>query len=247
MAAGFNEKVVQPDTKCDDCSGPITIGKYYIRTWDETYRDGITMNDTIVHSDNTGMVFVARKLGAEVFANYLVKYGFGKKTGIELQEEATGVILDKDQYKDIDLATNSFGQGIAVTPIQILSAANTIASGGYYLRPTIIESTIPEPKRVLEKEAVDQITQVMINAVEFGEAKWAKPKGLTVAGKTGTAQIPVEGHYDPDKTIASFIGFFPVNDPKYTILVSLREPQTSIWGSETAAPLWFSLVKQLLL
>lgn len=84
-------------------------------------------------------------------------------------------------------------------------------------------------------------------AVESGEAKWAKPAGITIAGKTGTAQIPIEGHYDPDKTIASFIGFFPAENPRYTMLVSLREPQTSQWGSETAAPLWFSLAKQLLL
>lgn len=247
MAAAFNEKVADPMTQCDICSGPITIGKYYIRTWDETYRPNSTMNDVIVHSDNTGMVFVARKLGAEKFSEYLKKYGFGQKTGIELQEEVSGTVLKSDQYKDVDLATNSFGQGIAITPIQMVAAANTIANGGNYVRPTILEDTKPQTTSVLTKEAVDQITQVMINAVEEGEAKWAKPKGLSVAGKTGTAQIPVEGHYDPDKTIASFIGFFPAHDPKYTILVSLREPQTSIWGSETAAPLWFSLAKQLLL
>lgn len=247
MAAAFNEKVADPETRCDICGGPITIGKYYIRTWDETYRPNSTMNDVIVHSDNTGMVFAARKLGPEKFSDYLKKYGLGQKTGIELQEEVSGTILSREQYKDIDLATNSFGQGIAITPIQMVSAANTIANKGNYVRPTILEETTVKNIPVLSKEAVDQITEVMINAVEEGEAKWAKPKGLTVAGKTGTAQIPVEGHYDPDKTIASFIGFFPAHDPKYTILVSLREPQTSIWGSETAAPLWFSLAKQLLL
>jgi len=247
MAAGFNEKVVTPETICDICAGPITIGKYYIRTWDETYRENTNMNDTIVHSDNTGMVFVARKIGAQKFSEYLKKYGFGKKSGIEIQEEVTGTILSEKEYKEIDIATNSFGQGIAITPIQMIAAANIIASGGYYLKPTLIESNTQKPELVLNSEAVSQITQVMINAVEFGEAKWAKPKGLSVAGKTGTAQIPVEGHYDPSKTIASFIGFFPANKPKYTVLVSLREPQTSIWGSETAAPLWFSLAKQLLL
>lgn len=247
MAAGFNENVVTPETQCDICAGPITIGKYYIRTWDETYRSGISMNDTIVHSDNTGMVFVARKLGGEKMAEYLDKYGFGKKTGIELQDEVTGVIPSGKSYREIDIATNSFGQGIAITPIQMVAAANVIANNGNYVKPTLIESSIPKPISVLGESAVNQITQVMINAVEFGEAKWAKPKGLTVAGKTGTAQIPVEGHYDPNKTIASFIGFFPAKNPKYTVIVSLREPQSSIWGSETAAPLWFSLAKQLLL
>ncbi len=248
MAAGFNEKVVTPETKCDICSGPVIIGKYSIRTWDETYRPNSSMTDVIVHSDNTGMVFVARKLGGELFLKYLKKYGFGQKTGIQLQDEVSGNILDDGKnYREIDLATNSFGQGIAITPIQMVAAVNTIANGGIYLKPTIIESETSPGEKILDKEAVDQITEVMKLAVENGEAKWARPKNISVAGKTGTAQIPIEGHYDPTKTIASFVGFFPAENPEYTMLVTLREPKTSIWGSETAAPLWFNISKQLLL
>ena len=85
----------------------------------------------------------------------------------------------------------------------------------------------------------------MVEAVEKGEAKWAKPPGYTIAGKTGTAQIPIEGHYDPEKTIASFIGFGPVDNPSFAMLVTLNEPKTSPWGSETAAPLWFSIAKDI--
>lgn len=247
MSAGFNEGVVSPDTQCDICSGAVQIGKYSIRTWDETYRANSSMTDVIVHSDNTGMVFVARKLGAEKFANYLKLFGFGKKTGIQLQDEVTGSISSGDNYKEIDLATNSFGQGIAVTPIQMVSAVNTIANKGVFMSPTIVDNEISSGIQILKPEAVSQITEIMKLAVENGEAKWAKPKELSVAGKTGTAQIPIEGHYDPSKTIASFVGFFPANEPKYTMLVTLREPKTSIWGSETAAPLWFSIAKQLLL
>ncbi len=248
MAAGFNEKVVAPETQCDICSGPVQIGKYSIKTWDETYRQNATMTDVIVHSDNTGMVFVSKKLGGEKFADYLNRYGFGKKTGIQLQDEVSGnIVQDGKNYREIDLATNSFGQGIAVTPIQIVAAVNSIANKGYYLKPTIIENETFLGVKILEGEAVNQITEVMKLAVENGEAKWSKPQNLSVAGKTGTAQIPIEGHYDPDKTIASFVGFFPASDPKYTMLVSLREPKTSIWGSETAAPLWFAIAKQLLL
>lgn len=248
MAAGINEGVVEPETQCDICAGPVTIGKYLIRTWDETYRPNSTMTDVIVHSDNTGMVFVARKLGAAKFADYISKYGFGKKTGIEQQEEVGGSIRTASEYKDIDLATNSFGQGIATTGIQMVTAANVIANNGYYLPPTVIETnTTPEGKQILSDTAISKITMIMVEAVNSGEAKWAKPKGLAVAGKTGTAQIPIEGHYDPKKTIASFIGFFPADNPKYTMLVTLREPKTSPWGSETAAPLWFAIAKQLLL
>jgi len=247
MAAALNEKVLTPQTKCDICSGPIQIGKYAIKTWDEKYHPNSTMSEVIVNSDNTGMVFAANKLGANKFSEYLKKYGLGKKTRIEIQEEVTGVVKDGKNYGDIDLATNSFGQGIAITPIQMIAAINTIANGGNYIGPTLEEEKTGETRSVLSREAVTDITQIMIMAVQSGEAKWAKPAGISIAGKTGTAQIPIEGHYDPDKTIASFVGFFPTENPRYTMLVSLREPQTSQWGSETAAPLWFSLAKQLLL
>lgn len=247
MAAGLNEKVVTPQTQCDICYGPLVIGKYSIKTWNEEYHPNTTMAETIINSDNTGMVFVARKLGKEKFAEYLKKYGFGKKTEIQLQEEVSGVARDAKDFGDIDLATNSFGQGIAITPIQMIAAVNTIANDGYYIKPTLVENEVYKGKQVLLPEAVNEITQIMIQAVDKGEAKWAKPQGLVVAGKTGTAQIPIEGHYDADKTIASFVGFFPADNPQYTMLVTLREPKTSPWGSETAAPLWFAIAKQLLL
>ncbi|HCQ30821.1 TPA: hypothetical protein DIU27_00350 [Candidatus Collierbacteria bacterium] len=247
MAAALNEKLVTPETKCDICSGPITIGKYSIKTWDEKYRPFSTMIDVIVHSDNTGMVFVARKLGPDKFSEYLKRYGFGQKSKIEIQEEVSGAVREGKNIGEIDLATNSFGQGIAVTPIQMISALNTIANEGKYISPTLIEGSRGVTRDVLSSVAASEMTQIMVTAVDSGEAKWAKPVGLSVAGKTGTAQIPIEGHYDPKKTIASFIGFFPAKNPRFTMLVSLREPQTSQWGSETAAPLWFSIAKQLLL
>ena len=247
MAAALNEDLITPETKCDICSGPIVIGKYSIKTWDEKYNPSSTMTDVIVHSDNTGMVFVARKLGPDKFSDYLKKYGFGQKTKIEIQEEVSGTVRDGKNYGEIDLATNSFGQGIAVTPIQMISALNTIANNGKYISPTLVEGTRGITRDVLGPKAVSDMTQIMVTAVNSGEAKWAKPAGLSVAGKTGTAQIPIEGHYDSEKTIASFVGFFPSENPRFTMLVSLREPQTSQWGSETAAPLWFGIAKQLLL
>lgn len=247
MAAGLNEKVVTPETQCDICDRPLVIGKYAIKTWNEVYHPNTTMTETIINSDNTGMVFVARKLGKDKFVEYLKKYGLGKKPEIQLQEEVSGTVRDAKDYGDIDLATNSFGQGIAVTPLQMVAAVNTIANGGFYIKPTVVEDEIGKGKMVLSKEAVDEMTQIMVQAVDMGEAKWAKPQGLVVAGKTGTAQIPIEGHYDAEKTIASFVGFYPANNPQYTMLVTLRDPKTSPWGSETAAPLWFAIAKQLLL
>jgi len=257
MAAALNEKVVTPDTICDICTGPIRIGQYTIKTWNEKYYPNSTLTDVIVHSDNIGMVFTARLLGKEKLARYLTDFGLGRLTDIELQEETAGSKRFQTDLKDIDLATNSFGQGIAVTPIQMLTAVNAIANKGVLVPPTIVERVIAgdkdvalpprKEKKVIEPEAATQIRDMMIAAVNRGEAKWARPKNIEIAGKTGTAQIPISGHYDPEKTIASFVGFFPARQPRYTMLVSLTEPQTSPWGSETAAPLWFAIANQLLL
>lgn len=257
MASGLNEKLIEPDTRCDICAGPVVIGAYSIGTWDDKYRKDSTMTEVLVNSDNTGMVYIAKKLGSSKMYEYLDQFGMGKKTGIDLEDEGIGTMREADKWREIDNATISFGQGIAVTPIQMVAAINTIANDGIWVRPFIVKAlkqgnemitTVPnESRRVISQDARDKVSEMMIMAVEKGEAKWAKPKSLQVAGKTGTAQIPIDGHYDEKKTIASFVGFSPVNDAKFTMLVSLREPQTSQWGSETAAPLWFAIAKELAL
>jgi len=255
MAAGLNEGVITTETICDICHGPLEIGQFTIKTWNNEYHPNSTMVDILVNSDNIGMVFISRKLGREKFIEYLKHLKFGSKTNIELQEEVAGKIKEGSDFREIDLATQSFGQGIAITPIQFISAANTIANKGIYLPPTIIDhfesqdKIIPPQKkegvRVFSEKAARETFEMMVETISRGEAKWTRPKNFSAAGKTGTAQIPIQGHYDPDKTIASFIGFFPAQNPRYTLLVSLTEPQTSQWGSETAAPLWFSLATKL--
>lgn len=255
IAAALNEKLITPQTQCDICSGPVNIGSFSIGTWNDEYHKDSTITDVIINSDNTGMVFTARKLGKEKLRDYLSKYGLGQKTGIDLEDEVSGNLKDSKDWREIDLATTSFGQGIAVTPIQMIASINVIANNGIWVRPYIVKTitqkdkvitTIPsETRTVLSQKARDEITEIMVKAVESGESKWAKPKNMQVAGKTGTAQIPVEGHYDDKKTIASFVGFTPANKPKFTMLVSLREPSSSQWGSETAAPLWFEIAKEL--
>ena len=104
-----------------------------------------------------------------------------------------------------------------------------------------------EVRRVLTPETAKTMTEIMIASAEHGDAKWTRLANYTVAGKTGTAQIPVQGHYDTEKTIASFVGFAPAENPRFVMLVKLREPQSSPWGSETAAPLWFNIARKLLL
>lgn len=255
MAAAIDQKVIKPDSQCPDCDGPRVIADYTLDTWNSRYYPNSTMTEVIIHSDNVGMVFVAESLGIEKLFPYLKKFGLGQLTGIDVQDEDTPSLRPQKDWRLIDLATASFGQGIALTPIQMITASAAIANGGYLVQPYLIqgvyeegklvETKPKEKKRVLSQSTAEIITQMMVEAVEKGEAQWVKPQGFKVAGKTGTAQIPVAGHYDEEKTIASFIGFAPTQNPRFIMLVTLKEPSSSPWGSETAAPLWFSIAQEL--
>jgi cell division protein FtsI/penicillin-binding protein 2 len=257
MAAGIDTGVVRPDTQCDICGGPVKIGEYDIQTWNGQYRQNITMTDVIIHSDNTGMVFTGRKLGMDKFLDYLDKFGIGDSTGIDLQGEVYPSLRARDQWYPIDEATATFGQGLTLTPIDLITAFTAIANGGRRMEPHVVAAvqtadgkTITIPPRELDKPITPQtakvVTEMMIKAVNDGEAQWTRLKGYRIAGKTGTAQIPVAGHYDPNKTIASFIGFAPADDPKFLMLVVLNRPSTSIYGAETAAPIFFNVARNIL-
>lgn len=256
MAAALNEDVVKPDTKCDICSGPISVGGFDIRTWNNRYFPETNLKDVIIHSDNTGMVFVGRKLGLDKFYSYLENFGFGQPTDIDLQDEASPDIRSKNSWREIDLATASFGQGIAVTPIQMMRAVAAIANGGNLMEPHMVKEIKDDKstfeikpkvlKRVIKESSAQIVKEMMVSAVEEGEARSFRLKGFKIAGKTGTAQIPVAGHYDPTKTIASFVGFAPADNPKFVMLVRYDEPSASIFGSETAAPTFFEIAKKLL-
>ena len=255
MAAALNEKLITPQTIMDE-TGPVVVGPNSIRTWNNEYHGKITMTQVLEYSSNVGMVDVARRLGKDKMLSYIRKFGFGKPTNIDLEEEASPELRPDKQWQEIDELTASFGQGIAVTPIQMVRAVAALANGGKLMEPHMVQKikdakgkTINiKPKmvaQVISPSAASIITEMMIQAVDNGEAKWAKPKGYRIAGKTGTAQIPVAGHYDATKTIASFVGFAPADHPSFVMLVTLTEPTSSPWGSETAAPLFFAIARDL--
>lgn len=252
MAAALAEHVVAPQTKCPSCSGPVTVGGYSIRTWNSKYYPETSIADMLVHSDNVGMVFVGQRLGRERFLRYLDLFGFTKPSGIDVQDEEPPLVRPKRQWRDIDLATASFGQGIAVNTIQMVRAFAALANQGKLPLAHVVSAIIEEDKiieiphghkQVIKPEIARIITEMLVTAVDQGEARWAKPKGYRIAGKTGTAQIPIAGHYDPKKTIASFVGYAPADNPKFVMLVKLNEPASSPWGSETAAPLFFDIAR----
>lgn len=255
MAAGIDAGLVTPDTICDICDRPYQVDRYFIRTWNNEYHANSTMTDVIKHSDNVGMAFVGNKLGADKLYDYLANFGFGSQTGIDLQGEMTPAMRARGTWNIVDLATTTFGQGIAVTPIQMIQAVGAIANKGMLMVPRVVtkmssnvwseDVNSPLGRQVISSSTASDVTNMMEVAAEEGEAKWAIPKGFRIAGKTGTAQIPVAGHYDDEKTIASFVGFAPAEDPRFVMLVILKEPESSQWASETAAPLWFGIAKEL--
>ncbi|MGI5828262.1 MAG: peptidoglycan D,D-transpeptidase FtsI family protein, partial [Patescibacteria group bacterium] len=253
MAAGIEEGVIEPSTRCDICDKPYKIDKYFIRTWNDKYYKDPTMTEVLQHSDNVGMVFVAKKLGLEPFVSYLEKFGIGEMTGIDLQGEVAPPL--RETWSEVDLYTAAFGQGLVVSPIQMVTAVGAIANDGKLMKPRMVEKIIDSSeevaipskvvRQVVSPKTAEVVTEMMVAAVEYGDAKWAKPKGYRIAGKTGTAQVSVGGQYHEQKTIASFIGFAPADDPKFVMLTIIREPTSSEWGSETAAPLFFSIAKKL--
>ena len=256
MSSAFEAKVIKPQTKCPICAGPVYIGGYEINTWNNKYYKDTNMVEVIQHSDNTGMVYVSQKLGLDKMLSFLEKFGIGDLTGIDLQGEIAPGLKPKNSWYKVDLATVGFGQGISVTAIELMNAISTIANNGKRMEPHVVSAIETQNGRVrippkvlgspISPETAKVMTEIMVNAVNKGEASWTRLKGYRIAGKTGTASIPIQGRYDPDKTITSFVGFAPADDPKFVMLVVLNKPTTSIYGSETAAPVFFSIAKDLL-
>ena len=257
MAAALDKGVIKSSTEFDE-TGPVTIGEYTIRTWNNEYHGKITMTQVLEYSSNVGMVQVEKLLGKDHLIKFFKDIGLGIPTNVDLEDEGSPQMRNDKNWTEIDLATASFGQGIAVTPLQMIRGIAAIANGGFLMEPHVVKmirsadgKTIEiKPKKirqVFKNSTAGVVTEMMTSAVDNGEAKWAKPKGYRIAGKTGTAQIPVAGHYDDKKTITSFVGFAPADKPRFVMLVTLCEPTSSQWGSETAAPLFFSIAKDLFL
>lgn len=257
MASAIDNHLVTAASTMNE-EGPVTIGDYTIRTWNNQYHGMITMTQILEYSSNVGMVYVAQKLGKEKLIRSIYDFGFGKSTNIDLEDEISPEIRSENEWKDIDLATVSFGQGIAVTPLQMAQAVAAIANGGILMEPHVVKEIQDSrgrtvrlaPKtlgRIVHPATAKIVAEMMVSAIDNGEARWTKTKGYRIAGKTGTAQIPVAGHYDEQKTITSFVGFAPADTPRFVMLVTMREPKTSPWGSETAAPLFFMIAKDLFL
>lgn len=257
LAAAIEDKVIKADDPYNE-AGPIKIGDYIVSNWNDKYDGEITYGRVIEKSSNVGMVDIGQKLGKEKLSQYINdRYQFGNLTGVDLQGEVRGTVKTLDKWYAIDAATVTFGQGISVTGMQLISAFSSLINGGYLMQPYIVDEVIDskgskkrEPRvlgRTISKETSEIMKKVLKSTVENAEAKWKIPEGFSFGGKTGTAQIAVSGKYDATKTIASFIGFAPADNPEFLMLVVIRQPEVSSWGSETAAPLFFDISRDILL
>ena len=259
LAAALDAGLVTPDTTYYD-QGQIEVGGQVIENATrETYGEQ-TVADVLIKSLNVGTAWLSTRMGADTFYRYVQAFGIGQPTEVDLAGEVAGQLWlpgDFEHWYDSNLGTNSFGQGLAVTPLQMIAAVATVANGGTRLRPHVVaqriapDGTVSTFQPVVEAQAIaphtaSVLTEMMVRVVEE-EVHQAQVDGYRVAGKTGTAQIPIPGGYDEEGTIASFIGFGPVPDPELIILVKLDRPRTSPWGSETAARTFRRLATQLFL
>ena len=246
MAAGLDSGKITPKTTYYD-SGSLTLNGYTIKNWDLKAHGTKTMTEVIEGSINTGAAFAESKIGHDLFYNYLIKFGFDDATGIDLPGEIRGNLDNlKHDSRDINFATASFGQGVAVTPLLLVNAVSAIANGGVLMKPYIAADADPKViRRVISSEAARAIIEMMVSAVK--KAGVAQVPNYTVAGKTGTAQVPdFKSKGYADEYIHTYVGFAPAWDPKFVILIKLDKPQGVSLAGLTVVPAFKELAQFIL-
>jgi cell division protein FtsI/penicillin-binding protein 2 len=244
MAAAIDSGSVTPDTVYED-TGSLTINSRTIKNWDHKAYGRTTMTEVIEHSLNLGAAFAAKETGKEKFLSYIEKFGFDKATGIDLPGEVIGSIKPLINGRDINYATASYGQGISVSPIRMLTAVNSIANNGIMMAPRLTVGESREEGRPISAETAKTITNMMVSAVKINVL--ADIKGYDVAGKTGTAMVPDfdKGGYK-DSYINTFIGFAPAYHPKFSILVRIDEPEGNPLAGASVIPPFKELAEFIL-
>jgi cell division protein FtsI/penicillin-binding protein 2 len=254
MAAALDSSTVNPATTYLD-TGSILVGGATIQNWNQEPWGLQDMTGCLQHSLNVCMAMLSTKMGAGTFYSYMNNFGLGHLTGVDLAGESAGRLKipgDADWYP-VDLGTNAFGQGVAVTPIQLMMAASSIANHGRTVTPHALSAMVRDGRQYnvpaqyagtpISEQTANTLTNMLSTSLE-SESSLALVPGYRIAGKTGTAQIPVNGYYDATQTNASFIGWGPVDEPQFMIYVWLERPSASIWGSETAAPVFAEMAEK---
>jgi len=261
VSMAMTEKKVEPDSKPDDIPGGfknfVVIDGYEIHNSQDKSFGYETVTQILENSDNIGMIWVANKMENSIIGDWLKKFGFGQKTGVDLAGESPGQVIPARKWRDVNRATISFGQGISTTPMQIISAYSVLANKGKMAKPRILDKVvegnsersveITEPRQILSEEDTKKMVEMLVSVVERGHGKKAAVEGFRVAGKTGTAQIPkADGGYEESQHIGSFAGFAPADDPKFVMLVKFNKPKSVEWAESSAAPIFGEIADWLL-
>jgi cell division protein FtsI/penicillin-binding protein 2 len=254
MAAALDTDTVTPTTTFVD-TGSIQVGGITIQNWNRDAWGQQDMVGCLQHSLNVCMAWLSTQMGPGTFYGYMERFGLGHQTGVDLAGEAMGRLKvpgDSDWY-NVDLGTNAFGQGVTTTPLQMLMAVSAVANNGKMVTPHVLYSMLRDGHQYnvpsqyagspITAQTAQTLNEMLARSLE-AEASSALLPGYRVAGKTGTAQIPTDFGYDSSSTNASFIGWGPVDDPQFMIYVWLQKPTSSIWSSETAAPVFSQVAEQ---
>ncbi len=250
LAASLNEKLVDLDKDTFYDAGSVKVANAKIRCWKSGGHGHQTFLQVVENSCNPGFVELGNRLGKEKLFSYIEKFGFGKKTGVDLNGEATGIIFNLDKVGPVELATTAFGQGVSVTPIQQVTAVSAAINGGILYKPYIVkslndpetnsvikENTKKKVRRVISSEASSEVRRALESVVTNGSGRNAYIEGYRVGGKTGTAQKVENGAYLVGNYILSFIGFLPADDPKVVVYVAINNPKRVVqYGGVVSAP-----------
>ncbi|MGB8981570.1 MAG: penicillin-binding protein 2 [Anaerolineales bacterium] len=254
MAAALDTGTVVPETTFID-TGSIEVGGITIQNWNRDSWGQQNMIGCLQHSLNVCMAWISSQMGTQAFYGYMERFGLGHATGIDLSGEAIGRLKvpgDGDWYP-VDLGTNAFGQGVSVTSLQMLMAVSSIANEGKMVTPHVLYAMLRDGHQYnvpsqyagspISAQTAHTLNEMLAISLEQ-ESSQALLPGYRLAGKTGTAQIPTDYGYDPFHTNVSFIGWGPVDDPQFMVYIWLQTPTTSIWSSETAAPVFSEVAEQ---
>jgi cell division protein FtsI/penicillin-binding protein 2 len=256
-ATALEERLAKPDELIDCRNGVIVVGKHRIR--DHKRHGVLPVREVVAFSSNVGAVQLGFRIGKERFERNIRLFGFGATTEIDLPGEAKGLLRPSSQWPTVTLANISMGQGIGVTPLQLVTAVSSIANGGYRVQPHLVQrqglgatekvAFTPEPtrSRVLSSKTAADLTDMLTGVVKKGTAKGSQLEGFSAAGKTGTAQkIDPNGRYSHSRFIASFVGFAPTDRPAVAIVVTIDEPRGRYYGGEVAAPVFRNIAEKAL-
>ncbi len=209
----------------------------------------VDMEEALVKSCNTATVKIAglikEKIGEKGFYEWLRRFGFGERTGIEIAGESRGALRKPEEWSAIDYAEFAIGQGIGVTPLQLIAAINAVVNGGVYVKPSLLKDSPVIGRRVIDEDVANTIRRYMVGVVEKGTGVKAKVPGLKIAGKTGTAQKAVGGKY-VKRYHSLFVGAFPADDPQYILLVHIDDPKGEYLGGDVAAPVFARIVEDII-